>query len=217
MNAILFKNSIEVVNRLDSLGWKRESLEEVVDRMVTARNSCTANHPLGSAGWMAWSEGTCRLRDIGQAMPGWENNNDDHIASIYNSALGIKIAVCNTDDGTGLEDRQPQNRNKKGAAMDRAVGVNQGVFSGLLEEANNVIQMPGPSNGIVYWYLCVYCEGDIIRAELSCPSECEAGFFKTFRERILLLGGDDDGGVRKRRESPDGDSDFEINVTRKQA
>ena len=42
---------------------------------------------------------------------------------------------------------------------------------------------------VVYWYLCVYCEGDIVRAELSCPSECEAGFFKTFRERIILLGG----------------------------
>ena len=218
MKSILIQNPIEVVNRLDALGWKREGLTEVIERMVTARNSCTPNHPLGSAGWMAWAEGTCRLRDIGCSLPGWEKNDDDHIPSIYHEERKIKIAACNTDDGTGLENRQPQNRNKKGAAMDRAVFINQLKFEDILEGAANVIQLSDQLGGVVYWYLCVFCEGDVVRAELSCPSVCEGGFFTAFRERIILIGegGDDDRGIRVRRSGPDGDSDFEISVTRKE-
>ena len=219
MKTQLITNPIEVINRLDSLfGWKREELTEVVERMVAGRNSCTDNDPPSAPGWMSWCFGTRRLREMG-ALKGWDRNNDDQIASIYDRKRGIKIAVCNTDEGTGMEAIQPQNRAKKGAATDRAVFTNQVLFNTILNEAeNNVIQLSDDISGVAYWYLCVYSEGDIIRAELSCPSECENGFFKTFRERIILIGGDsDDGGVRVRRESPDGDSGFEINVTRKQA
>jgi hypothetical protein len=152
-------------------------------------------------------------------MVGWERDDDGQISSIYDRKRGVKIAVCNTDDGTGITDRQPQNRSKKGAATDRAVSTNQTVFGSLLAESVNVIQLSSEgSNGVVYWYLCVYCEGDVVRAELSCPSECEGGFFKTFRERIFLIGGDDDSsGVRVRRDVPDSDAGFEISVIRKQA
>src|ERR1700732_4105873 len=56
--AIFLDNPVEVVNRLDSLGWKREELLEVVDAMVRARYNCTDNDPSGAAGWMAWKDGT---------------------------------------------------------------------------------------------------------------------------------------------------------------
>jgi hypothetical protein len=216
MKPKLLVEPIEVVNRLHELGWTRESLMEVVSCMVSARNSCTENDPPSAPGWKSWCDGTRRLREIG-TMLGWERSDDDHISSIYDAKRRIKIAVCNTDDGTGREIGQPQNRSKKGAATDRAVSKNQGVFNTVLEEAMNVVQLTEPSGGLVYWYLCVFCEGESIRAELSCPSECEGGFFKAFRERIILTGGDNDDGIRRRRESPDGDSGFEINVTRKQA
>ena len=132
--------------------------------------------------------------------------------------FSIKIAVCNTDDGTGLKDRQPQNRSKKGAATDRAVSANQLNFDEKLEGTTNVIQMTPQPGGLVYWYLCVYCEGDVVRAELSCPSSCESGFFRDFNERIILIGGDnDDSGVRLRSDAPNDDSGFEISVVRKKA
>jgi hypothetical protein len=70
--------------------------------------------------------------------------------------------------------------------------------------------------GTQLWYLCVYSESEATRAELSFPYECEAGFFKTFRERIILSGGDEDGGVKRRTESPSEGPEFEIVVTRKQ-
>lgn len=156
------------------------------------------------------------MREVGSLM-GWERNDDDHISSIYDPERGIKLAVVNTDDATGIENRTPQNRSKKGAATDRAVSNNQGVFGDILEQANNVIQLQKPG-GVVYWYLCVYCEGDIVRAELSCPLACEAGYFKEFHERILLTG--DTGGETGPRALKDIPSDtgphFEIKVTRKQ-
>jgi hypothetical protein len=215
MSAILRKNPIEVKNRLDELGVKREDLLEVVDRMVSARNGCTANHPPGSAGWMAWSEGTCRLREIFLRL-GWEKNEEFFISSICDMS-GTRIAVSNTDDGTGLEQRQPQNRSKKGSGTDHAVALNQAVFSDILASALNVIQLPPIPGGVVYWYLCVYADGDVVRAELSCPSSCENGYFTDFHERIVLIGGDDDGRVQVRPSVSDDDSEFEINVTRKQA
>jgi hypothetical protein len=218
MTALLLTNPIQVVNRLNELGWKKEQLIEVVESMVAARNSCTENDPPGAPGWKSWCDGTRRLREIGSLL-GWERNDDHQISSIYDSKRGIKIAVVNTDDGTGLEKRQPQNRSKKGAATDRAVSNNQELFGDILEQANNVIQLPKPNGGVVYWYLCVYCEGDTVRAELSCPLECENGFFKKFYERISLLGEEgDDEGLRIVGDSPSGgDFGFEINVTRKRA
>lgn len=217
MKSKLLTSPVEIGNRLEALGWSREQLLEVVDCMVSARNSCTENDPPTAPGWKSWCDGTRRLREIG-ALQGWERSEEDQISSAYDRKRGIKIAVCNTDDGTGIETSQPQNRNKKGAATDRVISINQSVFSEILDQALSVAPISKDSSGGIYWYLCVYCEGDVFRAELSCPSVCEGGFFTAFSERIILVGGDADGsGVRKRHDAPDGDSGFEIKVTRKQA
>lgn len=220
VNARLVKNPIEVGNRLNELfGLRREDLLEVVEAMVSAKNSCTDNDPPSAPGFKAWSDGTRRLREIGLPK-GWERNNDDFVCSIFDAKRGIKIAVCNTDGGTGWETSQPQNRNKKGAATDRAVSSNkQSLFNDMLEEVDKVVQLNAEVTGITHWYLCVFCDGDVVLAELSCPSDVENGFFKGFSERIILIGGENEGGgVRLRKNSPDGgDSELEIKVTRRQA
>jgi len=207
---------IAVTNRLSQLGVTREGLQEIIDRMVSARRNVTSNHPPGSAGWFAWAEGTCRSREIFLPL-GWERNEESRISSIHKGQ--IRIAVCNTDEGTGVLKSQPMNRSKKGAGTEYVVSLNQGVFADILEAASKVIQIPGAfDEKVVYWYLCVYCEGDDIRAELSCPLKCKRGFFVSFRERIILIGeSDDDGGVRKRGDSTESGPDFEIVVTRKPA
>jgi hypothetical protein len=215
MKAKIFVKPIEVGNRLEEIfGFKSSDLREVIDTMIRARNSCTDNDPPSAAGFKAWSDGTRRLREVGAPL-GWERNNDNFVYSIHSPDRQIKIAVCNTDDSTGIEDAEPQNRNKKGAAMGWAVSANQMT---LALDIENVVQLDRTPSGVRYWYLCVYIEGEVMRAELSCPSECDGGFFKSFEERIILIGGDNgDGGVRVRRQSPDGGSDEEIIVTRKQA
>jgi len=163
---------------------------------------------------MAWMEGTRRLREIFLSL-GWERNDDFRVYSV--SKGSIRIAVCNTNDGTGMEFQQPKNRNKKGPGTDLAVSLNQGVFSVILEEAMNIVPPSSSPEGISYWYLCVFCEDETVRAELSCPLEFENGFFTSFRDRIILIGGDDNNLITRRSQNPDGDSDYGIVVTRKQA
>ena len=77
---------------------------------------------------------------------------------------------------------------------------------------SKVLSHPGIA---VSWYICVYAEGDEVRAELSCPIETEAGYFADFAERIFLPSSGLPGGFVKRKDDDDGDSEYEISVTRK--
>jgi hypothetical protein len=221
METIIVSDPLAVDRRLTSFfGWTRVNFNEVIERMKGAKRDCTSHHPLGAAGYYAWAEGTARLRDVGVRIHGWEANNDDHIPTIYNPERKIKIAVCNTDEATGFANRLPQNWNKKGASFDRAVGNNLEGLGSLLDESleasMKVIAMPGTLTGTQLWYLCVYSESELVRAELSLPLECESGFFKAFRERIILTGAEDGRGLRRTRQTSDGQPDFEIVVSRKQ-
>jgi hypothetical protein len=216
----IWKNPIEVNNRLDQLGLKLPKLLEVVDAMVGAKAECTDNDPPGSRGWSSYRMGTRRLREVTLVEDGWEKDDTDQIASVVNKKLGIRIAVGNTDDGTGIEEdgRFPQNRSKKGAATDRAIQAGQGSFMDILDESLNVVPLnpsARPPRAIVTYYLCVYCEGDEFRAELSAPDGVDGGFFTGFVERIFLASpGSGDDGLRRRRPD-DGEPDFDIPVTRK--
>lgn len=217
MRSIFRKNTVEVTNRLDQLGWRREQLLEVVGAMVAARNGCTDNDPASAPGWMAWKEGTRRLREIGRPM-GLEKDETDQIASVVDLQRGLRFSVSNTDDGTGIEDRIPQNRCKKGPATEKAVFGNQGFLfdpSDLPMVAAPISMFRKQPGVIASWYLCVYCDGDEIRAELSCPVASESGYFTNFVERIVLIGPSDDGGAAIRPNVPDDEPEFDIPVSRK--
>jgi hypothetical protein len=215
--ALIVREPIGITNRLADLGWKLDDLLEVVSAMVRARNSCTENHPASAPGWMSWAEGIRRLREVGLSN-GLAREDVDNIPWTVDKKRGIRFAVANTDDGTGRENRIPQNRSKKGAATDRAVVRNQSsIFDYIPEEPmvpiSKVISHPGIT---VSWYLCVYADGDDVQAELSCPIITEAGFFADFAERIFLIGGDPKDVIVKRKDDDDGGNEYEIIVTRKQ-
>jgi hypothetical protein len=217
--ALIRKSPIEVKNRLAELGWTREQLIEVVDAMVSARNDTTENDPSSAPGWMAWKDGTRRLREIALPM-GWQRDETNNVPSVINPEKGLKIAVCNTDDGTGVEGRPPQNRTKKGPATDRMISEQGWLF--LPSEAPKIIPFEGSrqsSGSLATFYLCVFHEGEEVRAELSCPVDAQAGYITDFSERILLISsGDNYRGVKfvpdKGDDSGDG-GEFEIPVSRK--
>lgn len=216
------KGPIDTPNRLEELGLKLEEALEVVGAMISAKAECTDNDPPGSRGWSSWRWGIRRLREVKLSQPGWEKDDTDQIASVINKKLGIRIAVSNTDDGTGIDadGRFPQNRSRKGGATDRAVHVNQLSFMDVLEASRKVVPLrgepPAPS-AIITWYVCTYSEGEQFRAELSCPDGMEDGFFTGFIERIFLVDSDDSSGdtIRRRRDGGPDDSEFDIPVTRK--
>ncbi len=223
MSTTIFSDPIEVANKVSSdFGLLVEQFIAAARHGHGRRNMCTDNHPTGARSYILWAETVAALREnCCSESTGWERNNDGGISFIIHKERKIKIAVCNTDDATGLaiEGRSPQNRSKKGSATESAVFANQGEFEQLLREIN-VVQLD-PQNAhedFVYWVLCIHVAGDRLRVELSCPIAIENGVFKEFHERILLTFEDgDDGMVRKQPASPDVISEFDVDIQRKRA
>ena len=153
-------------------------------------------------------------------MMGLERDDSDQISCVHDKRRNLKVAVANTDDGTGMEDQQPLNRSKKGSATDRLISLNhqnQQTFGDIMDTAKNVISLTGDAGkSTALWYLCIYSEGDVVRAELSCPTFSMSGFFREFSERIIILGSDDQDDFVKGRFRSDSDAEeFDITITRK--
>lgn len=213
----------DVQLKLEHIGLTSEQVLEIVHAMAAAKADATENDPPGAAGWSAWRMGIRRSREVtihDKRFPDWERDEEGQVSSVVNRKIGVRLLVSNTGDGTGIpeQDRYPQNRSKKGAATDRIVQCNQGVFE-FMEEATNVVQLHAPGDqeqGIVSWYVCVYAEGENLRAEISCPIGIEGGFFTGFSERIIVLGGDPIELDPSGGEKPAGEVvEFDIAVSRK--
>lgn len=191
----------------------------MITRGIAGRAECTPHHPASMAGIRCWGEATKALRDLFVSR-GWRSDNTDNIPSVVHRQRKIKIAVTNSNFATGVETGHPQPICEKGDGVKRAIFQNEGqdfLIPPLPNEEINDV----PVGGYNFWYLCIFCGADMIRAELLCPVIGDDGMFKDFHERIVLISDkDENGGLLVRREipeSPDGDSGFEINVTRKQA
>jgi hypothetical protein len=223
MPAIVVTKPHEVANELERIGLSSEQVLEIVHAMAGAKADATENDPPGAAGWSAWRMGIRRSREVtvhDVRFPDWERDETGQVSSVVNRKIGVRLLVSNTDDGTGIDadDRFPQNRSKKGAATDRIVQCNQGAFE-FMEQASNVVAFPKAADdaqGVTSWYVCVYADGEELRAELSCPVGIEGGFFTGFSKRIIILGGDGTGIDPIKRNKPDGEIvEFDIPVSRK--
>ncbi|MBB2802912.1 hypothetical protein [Xanthomonas arboricola] len=188
MQTTITETPVEVSNRLEQLGWTETELLEIVHAMVAGRNSCTANDPVSAPGWMAWKDGTRRTRELG-AMKGWRRIDIDQVPWILDVELGRKFTVVNSNDAAGIRGRDPQNRSKKGTGTERTVFANADQlnlkFPDMPADDQDDV-LADRAFGYVSWYLFVYSEDDIVRAELSCPVGISNGFFSKFSERIFL-------------------------------
>ncbi|MBE2260148.1 MAG: hypothetical protein IAE88_14905 [Rhodobacteraceae bacterium] len=188
MQATIVEAPVEVENRLEELGWTTTELLEVVHAMVAGRNSCTANDPISAPGWMAWKDGTRRTRELG-TLKGWRRIDIDQVPWTLDVNSGRKFTVVNSNDAAGIRGRDPQNRSKKGTGTERTVFANADQLNLAFPErptddSDDVLADRAFKS--VSWYLFVYAEGDVIRAELSCPVGISSGFFTEFSERIFL-------------------------------
>jgi hypothetical protein len=206
---------IEVPNELENLGVCIQGITRAVDAMVLAKLNSTANDIAAAGGTRAFLDGIRALAEF-YGKQGWDLC-ENGVPSIYNRDRKIRIAVCNTDDATGLDvpGRVPKSRNKRGPATDKAIHSSQGLLFNWEEENFS----PMNSGEVQQWFLCVYCEGEEYRAELSHPAKCESGFFTSFHKRIILVGegADSHDALATPKGGVDSDSEFEITVERKQA
>jgi hypothetical protein len=219
MTVIVRSETWDVDRRLRDFDLTRDVLIEIVKACVAARGDCTDNDPPAAPGWMSWSRGTRRARELLRPRE-WEKDDTNSFSTVVNHRRRIRVAVSNTDDGTGVLYALPRNNSRKGTASERAIGQNGTLplFPDLpvsMAPPKPQTLQAVPTGEYATWYLCVYAEDDAVRAELSLPIDIEGGFLKDFRERIIFLGPDDWGQVDLTGPDDDLGPDFEINVVRK--
>lgn len=223
MKVVIFKNLVEVSNKLAERGTSRELMMAVLDAMVAAKNECTDNDPAGSRGWRAWQMGTRRNREVHVGISDWQKDDTDQISSIVSKKLGLRIVICNTDDGTCMDAGEPQNCSKKGVGNEKAIDGNQiSLFpdaelpAARKTSGDNIVVLKAARTSVgpvTTLYFCAHIQGDEVRAELSCPVSFEGGFFGKFVERIYIVGGDTpQDGSAKQAPSRDDGSEYDIPV-----
>lgn len=202
----------DVDRRLREIGLSRAGLTSAIRASVAAVAGCTDNSPPTARGYMAWMAGVVRLREEFGAR-GWTRDDTANFSTIVSHAKLVKVAVANTDDATGNARILPTNRSKKGELGKKAALLNQLLlpFDGWSVEPDEA-KIPGFST----WYLCIYVNGETVRAELSLPTKIEKGFFADWSERLILVDSDDGWRRTVTPDADDGDGpEFKVVVSRK--
>lgn len=219
MPVTIRKAHYEVRQRLAELGLTPDLLLEIVKAVSTAHANCTENDPPAARCWDGWRMGTRRAREVLRPL-GWDKDDTDTYSVILNHQERVRLVVVNSTIGTGLELGSPFNVTKKGPrSAERAIENLQMVLdvAGFREEQARRLRLLEAAK-YATWCLCVFVDGDIVRAEISQPVGFSHGYVTRWEERILLLG--DDGGPAGIRIAPPDEDDglspeFPITVQRK--
>lgn len=216
MRALVRIKPWEVSARLAELNLTREDLLETVDACVAAQNSCTENDPPNARGFESWRWGVRRVREV-LCPQGWLKDDTGMYCTVVNPKRKIRLAILNADDGVGIPDRTPQNRNRKGPTSERVASDNSRQIAFTESSDWPVPETSAPEfSDFQTWHLCVYIQGDIVRAELSLLDEFCSGYFTGCSEKIILLGeGDYKPEGWKTNEDDDDGPEFTVQVTRK--
>ncbi len=209
----------EVRQRLSDLGLTRENLLDVIQAVSAAHGNCTENDPPAAKCWDGWRMGTRRAREVLRPL-GWDKDDTDTFSVVVNHKDRVRLVVVNSTLGTGLETGAPLNAARKGPrSRDSALANRQMVFdiAGFREEMDRRIKTAEAAQ-YATWCLCVFVDGETVRAEISQPVAFSRGFVTRWEERILLIGDGDPMSLVQTRMSDDDDGlspDFPIFIQRK--
>jgi hypothetical protein len=175
----------EIDFRLNRLGLTRVILDVAMKRGHLARLECTANHPVTSAGFYAWSETVRALREL--LIPeGWEISNEANQGLVVHQQRGIKLAVSGGDEFTGIKDNIPTTRSSKGPKMSAAVFLNGWLFPEMDPYSDDSSRRAVSQD---LWILLVHwnIQRHRLQSELSKPIEMGDNDRPTvWGERIIL-------------------------------
>jgi cytochrome c553 len=196
----------EVDSRLVKFGVTRDELILIVEAAVSARADAVPHDPNNAGGLFSWIYGTRTLRDV-FAAKGWLADNTKNVPSIHDPKTGTKIIFQNTD--SACDDCHPKAVAGKGMASEEIVSLSTAYLFADMEERRQK-----KLNGTV-WFLCVYANGDDVRAELSLPKGIKGRQFSGFIERIFVLKHGEWPPAPTKKSQDTEVQDFDIPVTRK--
>jgi len=210
MTAIIHSDPRTVDRRLSQyFNSTQDQWIDIVKVAVAARARCTDDFPKSAPGYYAWESATTRSRQIFR-REGWHKGEEEGIETIVNHDLKKKVAILNTDFGTCDKNRSPRNRTLKGPAQDKVMDLNNQYEMFKRHEMAPFKEAP-----YSLWYLCIFDDGEKVRAEISRPSEYSSGYIVKYSERIFILQDGDWEKVLLAQPSSAGPQDFKINIRRK--
>jgi hypothetical protein len=182
LNTATFVETQEVVDRLAQLGLSADALREAVEMGEAARNSCTANDPAITPGFLAWARTTRGLREL-LAPEDWRRSNEGGLETTVAPDGNLALAVATGDDSTGRAGASPKTKYSKGPATVAAVEQNQ---LSLFESLEPIVPGPAPTDRVT-WLLLIARGGREVRCELSLPAAIgDDGRVEVWAERIIL-------------------------------
>lgn len=196
MNTVVHHEPADVVDRLALLDLSVDVLRDAVARGEAARNSCTANDPGITPGFLAWARTTRGLRDL-QAPAGWRRSSEGGLETAVSPDGKLALAVATGDEATGRAGSPPKTKYSKGPATAAAIEQNQ----------LSLFAEPGRAElSRVTWLLLIARGVDEVRCELSLPKEIgDDGKVESWSERIILapVGRDGEPTVTPADQEPD--------------
>lgn len=201
MKHAVYSEFADIVDRLALLGLSVDLLRDAVAMGEAARNSCTANDPVSTPGYLAWARTIRGLRDL--LAPEWRTSSEGGLDTVVAPDGTFAIAVTTGDDATGRKTGSPKTKYPKGKATASAIAKNQMWLR--FDELEPIVFDPVPTARVTWLLLFAQGEGEV-RCELSLPAAIgDDGRIETWSERIILppVGRDGEPKVTPADQEPD--------------
>lgn len=172
--------------RLATLGLSQEDLRRAIVEGQMARDSCTANDPTGTPGYLAWSRTVRTLREV-LGQRGWRADNTGTFATAVDESGATAIAVMSGDDDTGNATGTPSTKYSKGPRTHAAVDGNTLWLFEEFDSPRTVDSETAERHGRQTWVLLINRRADLVTSELALPEAIgEDGRIDAWAERLLL-------------------------------
>lgn len=171
--------------QLEALDLAVEQLTEARGRAQHDVEECTSLDPHGSRGHVRYMRTVRYLREV--LIPsGWTADDTGNVGAVVAPDGRTVIVVTSGDTGTGLRSHTPKTKYPKGEVTQRRVRQNLqlDLFEDLTAEpADDDVDEQLRTT----WVLLQHPDGDVVRAELSCPMGVDdAGRINEWSDRIIL-------------------------------
>ncbi|SCB45305.1 hypothetical protein GA0061098_101118 [Bradyrhizobium shewense] len=205
-------HAFQVDDELEKLDLDRAGLIHAIELAAHERSFITANDAPGFGSYLVYGKLGRGLRDY--YLPrGWLKDDSNNQCAIRHPKRKLRIVPCNFDELAGSPTGRPSNRSPKGEVSKHTSFCNRTAWLPGLEVP---VVDPQMNDGYQTWVLGTFIDNvNPVGAELSWPVGFNGNFFTQFGKRLILLSGEDDTGVGRRKDDNSPTDIVDIQIKRK--